>query len=483
MTKRVPPERPASYNVEGEYRERDGAAFRVQGRLTVSPENEAVIEGSALLSTAGPIFGHPAGSFHGHLEDGTEIELPHAHLEQLHDRWGDIGSGKTIRLSASGHVDWTSLRAAFEEVLSVDVTISWTLTQSALLWDVAKRYFTFEQDRMSAIGLSHRDVQRAMATPSPNPCMWILDGVGFEVGYFEEKHPLADEFTRYPVRATRFVPQAIAKSRFTGTGSQLVAELARVQSLLDRLLDVIAFLQACRMDWYERTENVEVENPSPPPARGTVHHAARLLVGRFPGTAHDYRRARENGPRLVAHAPAMVQRFGEGEPLVSTAVDVYMLARDAHHVPSRLLLLSTAVESLKELYLRGQPERGTLSDAHWSQVQKALELHLRDVIWKDEYGEKALRGRIKSKMRDLNRPSYRTTLDAMIDAWGVSLDGLVDPFAFIPLRDALVHTGQVPSNDNDALARATRTLETLFVRLMTGWLEGAHREARAGGGS
>jgi len=78
---------------------------------------------------------------------------------------------------------------------------------------------------------------------------------------------------------------------------------------------------------------------------------------------------------------------------------------------------------------------------------------------------------MKSKLRELNRPTYRQTLEAMVADWGVALDALDEPFAFISLRDLLVHTGQVPNDDYDALAKATATATALFERLMAAWLQ------------
>lgn len=73
-------------------------------------------------------------------------------------------------------------------------------------------------------------------------------------------------------------------------------------------------------------------------------------------------------------------------------------------------------------------------------------------------------------LRELNRPSYRQTIESMVDAWGVSLDGLADPLAFISVRDSVGHTGQVPGGDDQGLAVAVNALEALFERMMASWL-------------
>jgi hypothetical protein len=91
-------------------------------------------------------------------------------------------------------------------------------------------------------------------------------------------------------------------------------------------------------------------------------------------------------------------------------------------------------------------------------------------LWKEEYGDKSLRGQMKAKMAALNRPSYRRTIEAMIAEWNVSLVGLDDPLSFIDLRDTLVHTGQVPNDDCERLAALTITLEALFERMIAAWL-------------
>ncbi len=470
MSRRFPPERPASFQVDGEYYNSGGVTYTVDGRLMVTADNEAQIEGRATLATAGEFFAPTGGTFHGRLNDGTEVELPQAHLDHINIRSGQIGSGWSIRLSALSHVDWVFQRATHEDALDVDVTIWWTLTHSALLWHAAKRFFNFEQDRMAAAGVTPSALQETMATSRPNPCSWSIAGIDLEIGWFEEKHPVTDELTRYPMRATRFVPRAKASTRFHGSGASLIGELGRAQATLDRLLSCVGFLQADRVLWYERTEEVEVDNPTPPPARGTVHRCARLLVGRFPEASRDSRRALMAVPLVVDHAPGMVDRFAAGEPFTSAALDAYLLAGEAHHWPSRLILTSTALESLKELFLRSQPQRGILAAEHWSEVQKGLEAQLKQV-WKDDYGPKQLRGSMKAKLRELNRPTYRQTLEAMGADWGVSLDGLNDPFAFISLRDSLVHTGQVPNDDYEALAKATTAATVLFERLLAAWLQ------------
>jgi hypothetical protein len=469
MSRRFPPERPTAFQVEGEYRDSGGATYTVAGRLMVTANNEAQIEGRATLATAGECFAPTGGTFHGRLDDGTEIALPHARLDHMNIRWGHIGSGWSTRLSALSHVDWVSQRAAHEDELDTDVTVWWTLTHSTLLWHAAKRFFSFDNDKMAALGVSPQALQHAMESPRPNPCRWNIAGIDFEIGWFEEKFAAADELTRYPVRATRFVPRARARTRFHGSSAGLLRELERAQAMLDRLLTCVGFLQADRVLWYERTEEAEVDNPTPPPARGTVHRCARLLVGRFPEASRDSLRALKAAPLVVDHAPRMVDRFAAGEPFTPAALDAYLLARETHHWPSRLILTSTALESLKELFLRSQPQRGILPDEHWSEVQKGLEAQLKQG-WKDGYGPKQLRGPMKAKLRELNRPTYRQTLEAMVEDWGVSLDGCDDPFAFIGLRDSLVHTGQVPNDDYEALAKATTASTELFERLVAAWL-------------
>ena len=470
MSRRFPPIRPSSFQVEGAFHDRGGAGFSVDGRLTVTVDNDAVIEGGVTVATGEDFTAPTVGSFHGRLDDGIHVEFASAHVDQLSIRWGSIGSGWSICLSAIGHVDWVACRPEDEDVLDVDVTVWWTLTHSALLWHAAKPFFKFESDRMAAAGVTAEVRQRAIESPRPNPCAWDIEGVRFEIGWFEEHYAVEDRVTRYPVRATRFVPRAKASTRFCGTGAGLRDELNRIDTVLERLLACIGFLQEGRVRWYERTEDAEASHSSLSPAHVPKYRCARLLVGRFPEAALDSRRALLCAQALVAHAPTLVQRFSAGEPFTSAALDAYLLAREAQRWPSRLLLLSTALESLKELFLRTQGQRGILADDHWSGLQAALESQLKQG-WKDAYGPKELRGLIKSKMRELNRPSYRQTLEAMVAAWGVALDGLTDPFGFIKLRDALVHTGQVAEADHDALGKATGTAGALFERLMAAWLQ------------
>lgn len=469
MSRRFPPERPASFQVEGHFHDRSGATYEVKGRLTVTADNEANIEGRANTATTGEFAAPTRGNFQGRLDDETEVELPVAHLDRMDIRWGHIGSGWSTRLSALGHVDFVSQRAANEDALDVYVTVWWTLSHSSLLWHAAKRFFTYESDRMSAAGISAEALQREIGA-RPNPCTWDIKGRQFEIGWFEEICTASADVASYPVRATRFVPRARASTRFRGTGAELRAEFERIGTVLEGLLSCIGFLQAGRVHWYERTEEGCRDNPAPPPTRTFVHKVARLLIGRIPEAARDSVRARLWAKEFVTHAPTLVGRFAEGEPFTSAALDAYLLAGEAEHWPSRLLLLSTALESLKELFLRSQDQRGVLANDHWSELLAALECKLGQ-SWREAFGPKDVRGLIKSKMRELNRPSYRRTLEAMVAGWGVPIDDLPDPFAFIKLRDALVHTGQVPDGDYEVLAQATGTVSALFERLMAAWLE------------
>ncbi len=146
-----------------------------------------------------------------------------------------------------------------------------------------------------------------------------------------------------------------------------------------------------------------------------------------------------------------------------------MAAVGTHDWPARLLLLSTALESLKALYLRGRDGRRA-SSPHQREILESLRAHLRS-IWKDEYGTNLERSLIMQRMADVFRPTYRATLEGMVRDWNVPLDGLDDPFGFIRLRNTVTHTGQVPGDNYQELADATDTLEALFERTMGCWLE------------
>lgn len=469
MLRRFPPSRPATFPVEGTFCDAGGATFEIEGRLEVTADNAIGIDGQIVDSTAGEFLSARGGHFRGVLGDGTKVTVPDAKIVDVNLSFGPPASGQSARVAALSRVEITSVQAAYDDDRDVDVRVWWTLTHSTLLWHEAKRSYTHELERLHALNLSSEAISTILNTPRPNSCLWELAGIEFEIGWYEEKYPTPDLVTRYPVRATRFVPRACARFQVHGSNVALLAELDRAQVTLDRLLSCVSFLQRGRVLWYERTQRAEPTQGSTSQELAQVHRTECLLPGRLPAASRESLRAMRNSGTLVRNAATMVARFAAGEPFTAAAVDVYLLACEAQHWPSKLILASTAIESLKELFLREQPHRGILEHQQWTDLERSLSEHIKR-SWKEEYGEASRRGDVKAKLRELNRPSYRTTLSAMAAAWGVSFDGVDEPFAFISARDAVVHTGHAPNHDLDALAEATLAALEVFERLMSAWL-------------
>lgn len=466
------PKRPASLPIEGTYEDRGGATYGVRGRVLVTEDNDLVVEGTTTTISAGEFGAPTGGTFRGRLEDGSEIVLAHAGLDNMNIRWGNLGAGWDLRIVGLGQADWILQEAGHEDATETSLRIDWTITHSPLLWNAAKRFFNFELDKMAAVGLSPSDVQEAIRKPRPNACSWTINDFECEVGFFEEKRPVPDAVTNYPVTGSRFVPRIkVSAQPASRTGQDVLDRLDEAQRVVDALLGCVGFLGGTAVHWYERHEQAETSPPQGARSPTVQHRAARLRLRRFPDPGPSQsRRARALAPVLPKQAVAMVERYRAGAPFTEASIDAYLLARQTPHWPSKLLLLSTALESLKELFLLHQPQRGILDDDHWKAVRRGLEAHLKKELWKVEYGDKTVRGQVKAKMGELNRPSYRQTIEAMVGACGVSLDGLEDPFAFISVRDSVVHTGQVPEGDYECLAVAVNTLEALFERLMGAWL-------------
>lgn len=457
------PARPVSRFVEGTYRDAGGMAIQVRGQLTLSIENQVSVDGSGTILAGGQLYTPSGGAFEGRLDDGTMVNIAHAVPGGLNLRTGGIGSGRRLELAALGSVEWSRPRASHHEPIETDLVITWLITHSPLLWQTAKHFHYYPWNKLTALGL---DAGR-VSPPRPNVCRWTLDSVDFEIAFHEEKFPMEDAVTHYPVSSTRYVPRVEARISRVLTGPQLLDEVERAQVLLGRLLSCLGFLEGAKVLGYERSEKGEVVDPTPPHRRGYVHQAVRTWLGRIPEPPPDNRvRSHVNGDLFATQAETMVSRLAAGEPFTSAAVDTYLLALDSHDGPSRLLLLSTALESLKELFLRSRPQTGLVAEVHWRAIRTGLEKHLSGSLWREEYGSSDLRGQMKAKMGELNRPSYKQTIQDMIGAWGVSMEGLDDPLAFIEARNLLVHTGQVRDGDYDRLARVTTVLQALFERLM-----------------
>lgn len=462
------PDRPGSIAVEGVLRGEDGGRLAITGRLQLPDDNQVRLEGE-LTSQAGsgafPMFAR----FAGRTASGATASVEHAQFT------GSLTGGPVVVIPNSP-VEVAAVRAPEQSTVTSAIKVTWTLAHSALLWRAARRNFVWSSDRLRAAGLAFGAIA-ARSADRESACRWEVDGATFEVVFQEESQAQAAHPLHFEVQGSRFVSRLTAKvppEARSGTG--LLARIAALNRTAERLLHLAGFMGGGHVVWYQRVEEafVPVEVG---PVREFHHRVAHLNPGDAPAPGDSWR-AMGLSDTFARHTPAAIERLSLGEPFVSAAIDTYLLARNTRDWPGKLILFSTALESMKALWLRSQPHEGILSDAQFAGASNAVKTALKAHLTGAGVGPE-VREQMYAKLRDLNRPSYASALRGMIAHWAVPMAGLTDPLAFVKTRDCLIHTGAVPNGDSQELVQQTEALERLVERVIGTWLGLPERALRA----
>ncbi|MDH3889573.1 MAG: hypothetical protein OEV49_00690 [candidate division Zixibacteria bacterium] len=150
------------------------------------------------------------------------------------------------------------------------------------------------------------------------------------------------------------------------------------------------------------------------------------------------------------------------------ALESWHQARLQTNTTNQFLLLFVCLEKLKDLYARKAGLLQIQSDAEYIKLASAIDGVLGDCI-----AEPKIRRQVSSKLRELNRPTFRSVLQRMLDHYKVPWRDLYPPDAklgFIRTRDTLLHsTDPVPPDRlyND-MERVQAIVDRLLLRLL-GW--------------
>lgn len=252
-------------------------------------------------------------------------------------------------------------------------------------------------------------------------------------------------------------------------GEPVVSVIEEAEELGEAILKILGFFSRHRLDWYAQAIRVgkpEYHSHNLPQYARTRYRVWTTMQH----TSPDERRAMLRVETVKTQLTTMLDRLGALKPdeqsLVDAALSSYFVAVATKDQWIRFMMLMTALESLKALYLRGDGVslKENCSNADLVTLKEILKCTIKKT---GIVNDKLRRDRMYAKLGELQRPPFRAALKAMLKAWNVeSCDLRIKDFKFIKVRDTMVHQGTIPEEfDWIEFRRVTDDLEQLIERV------------------
>lgn len=468
-------DRPFSSVVAVSGRTLDGFGMTFEsGRITVTCENECNVAGFPSGYSGGLI---EPGEFRGATPDGWCLHL--RGVRSIGIRSGQIQDATVSPSSMSVWLE--TMPEGPGEASEYEITVEWLVSHAPVLWEVARQPLSVPAGFLTLIGMDYEKFIDILGT---RPGMTLDVSPGTTTAYYSESRD--DErvgnlsaLERTTRRDARLAFHAV---QVASDAAEIHETLRRVSEHTDALLTAISFLGGNRTLWYERRERVRLRGDR---ARAQpVHRLTEYVFGNFPPTRVRSAVSPQLVRHVIAHAGDGVRGVLEhGEP-ITASIETYLQALTARDGATQLLLLSTALETLKSAHLDRSGRTSLVNDLAFKRIRKELARSLK-AEWRDADGDSTVRSQMSAHLGQLNRPAYRSVIEGMARDLGLELDPSDgDPLAFIPIRNEYVHTGRIadPAALHAALPKLLRLVQG-FILLSIGFPQHLMSPARTGGSS
>lgn len=451
----------------GEFVADHGARYSFDGIVYIGADRWVVMDGETervdgpAPDPHGPM---PCASFRGSLPDGRVLIMERVPLRDYRFDWRGTNNVRVqharCRVESAESADASG---------TAEVSISWLLAPSRFVSACSRPIQHRDPEIIDALGA---DKVKKLDDEGMTLRWTRPDGVELTVGVYErdldELGDVANMAQGFAARRTYYCPEARVRVPAVEP-NRVQGVIEEAESWVADLLHCIALIEKRWVPWRERTTSVRYGGSRRRYQTWEFHGTAES-TGPVPGTGpiHWLR------PELPAVALGqLLACYRKDRQYVDAAIESWVLASEATSIPSMLVHLFTCAEALKGLYLnRARVQAPLLSKAQRRTVRDDARDAVRRTVL--AFGLSASTAdMVAKKIRLDGTEKFDHVLQRMVTELNIEVDDLWPApkvagkkrFAFIDLRNALVHGRGLDDDEREEQLAEIERLRTFLPRV------------------